>query len=566
MAVKQINYTSGKIAQYGNGSNTTSSLSSTMQLLGIPYQFLPTVDQRVPGVSKTIGRKYIENILLNAPILTIIPGKPKYLPGAKDKTSVTNAFIDATNGNFKAIKTLIGTASEDELKLYDFQPGFVDYYQYVNILCRSAAGFLDLSSGTGYKINNKDVDFTSFDWKNYRWNGKAYKSTTGSIVKSAGNAIGNSKASKLIQDALTDAKKAVKAAAKASAKEQKEYEKSLTKKERKKLKQTLAKEEKQKALFSESGINFFDEDVNIDTDLLDSCETAMARKNYIQFYVDSDSAAMSHSVSNNTQQSVFKQTLDSASGTTRDLGFLMDSGGVDTESIQALGDKALSVIQEGLGGAVGNVNQGAGSLVSRLLSSGKAVIRGENVMMPDIWSGCDMSQSHTITAHYKAPYGNKLCMYTDVIVPMMHWVALAYPRATTTNSYGSPFLVKAYMPGAWTVNLGCVTQLEIKMDVTDGNVNSDGLYTEVDVTATITDLYSDMAMTPANNPLLFLNNTSLVNFLGTTCGLNLIQSQLKEKASMIWNNTVSNIKDTPSNVMDNITQSIDNIIMNFTGL
>ena len=122
------------------------------------------------------------------------------------------------------------------------------------------------------------------------------------------------------------------------------------------------------------------------------------------------------------------------------------------------------------------------------------------------------------------------------------------------------------MPGAWTVNLGCVTQLEIKMDVADGNVNSDGLYTEVDITATITDLYSDMAMTPANNPLLFLNNTSLVNFLGTTCGLNLIQSQLKEKVSMIWNNTVANVKDTPSNIMDNITQSIDNVIMSFTGL
>ena len=568
MAVKQINYTNGKIAHYGNGTGASDSLSSTMQLLGIPYQFLPSVDQRVPGISKNIGRKYIENILLNAPILTIIPGKPKYLPGAKDKTSVTNAFIDATNGNFKAIKSLIGSSSPDELKLYDFQPGFVDYYQYVNVLCRSAAGFLDLGSGTGYKINNADVDFTSFDWKNYRWNGKAYKSTTGSLVHSATSTLGSklSKTGKLVKNALTNANKAVKAQAKADAKAQKEAEKHMTKKEKKKLKQALAKEAAQKAKFTESGINFFDDDVNIDTDLLDACETAMSRKNYIQFYVDSDSASMSHSVSNNTQQSVFKQTLDGASGSSRDLAFLADSGGVDSESIQALGDKALSAISEGLGGALGNVNQGAGSLVQRLLSSGKAVVRGENVMMPDIWSGCDMSQSHTITAHYKAPYGNKLCMYTDVIVPMMHWVALAYPRATTTNSYGSPFLVKAYMPGAWTVNLGCITQLEIKMDVTDGNVNSDGLYTEVDITATITDLYSDMAMTPANNPLLFLNNTSLVNFLGTTCGLNLIQSQLKEKASLIWNNTISNIKDTPSNVMDNITQNIDNIIMNFTGL
>jgi hypothetical protein len=154
----------------------------------------------------------------------------------------------------------------------------------------------------------------------------------------------------------------------------------------------------------------------------------------------------------------------------------------------------------------------------------------------------------------------------EVIVPMMHWIALAYPRATTANSYGSPFLVKAYMPGAWTVNLGIIDNLSIKMDVSDGNVNSDGLYCECDVTASITDLYSDVAMTPANNPILFMNNTSLVDFLATACGLNLIQSQLKTKASMLWNNTISNIKDTPSNVIGKVTEAMDEAIFSFLGL
>ena len=166
---KQVKKTTGQISSYGSATGSKESLNVTMQLFGIPYQFLDTCDQRVPGVSNSIGRKYIENIMTNAPILTIIPGKPKYLPGAKDKVSVTNAFIDATNGNFKSIKTLMADATEDDLKLYDFQPGFVDYYQYVNILCRSCAGFLDLGSKTGYKINGSDVDFKSFDWKNYRW-------------------------------------------------------------------------------------------------------------------------------------------------------------------------------------------------------------------------------------------------------------------------------------------------------------------------------------------------------------------------------------------------------------
>jgi hypothetical protein len=104
------------------------------------------------------------------------------------------------------------------------------------------------------------------------------------------------------------------------------------------------------------------------------------------------------------------------------------------------------------------------------------------------------------------------------------------------------------------------------MDVSDGNVNSDGLYCECDITATITDLYSDMAMTPANNPLLFLNNSSLVEFLATSCGLNLIESQLKTKAATLWNNTVSNVIDTPSNVMGKVTEAMDSVIFSFLGL
>ena len=562
---KQVKKTTGQISSYGSATGSKESLNVTMQLFGIPYQFLDTCDQRVPGVSNSIGRKYIENIMTNAPILTIIPGKPKYLPGAKDKVSVTNAFIDATNGNFKSIKTLMADATEDDLKLYDFQPGFVDYYQYVNILCRSCAGFLDLGSKTGYKINGSDVDFKSFDWKNYRWNGKKYKSTSGSLVNKAYSSF-KTTTTNFIKSAYSyGVKKLTKKEKTAMNKEIKKNNTSL-KKEKSKYLEELSDTKDKNADFTGNGVDFFDVDVNMDPDLLDSCETAMQRKNYIQFYVDPDSAGMSYGVSNNTQQSIFKQGLDQASSSVRDIAFLADSGGADSESLQKLGDQALEQLSNGLGGAISNVNQTAGSIVSRLLSSGKAVVRGENIMMPDIWSGCDMSQSHTVTCHYKAPYGNKLCFYTDCVVPMMHWVALAYPRATTANSYGSPFLVKAYMSGSWTVNLGIVSQLEIKMDVTDGNVNSDGLYTEIDVTATITDLYSDMSMTPANNPMLFLNNSSLVNFLGTTCGLNLINSQLKEKVSMIWNNTVSNIKDTPSNVMDNITQGIDDILMKFTGL
>ena len=56
-------------------------INVTMKLFGMPYQFPESVDPRVPTVSSDIGLKFAENIVLEAPILTLIPGKPIYLPG-----------------------------------------------------------------------------------------------------------------------------------------------------------------------------------------------------------------------------------------------------------------------------------------------------------------------------------------------------------------------------------------------------------------------------------------------------------------------------------------------------
>ena len=63
----------------------------TMNLFGIPYQFPAAVDPRVSNISSTIGKKYTENIMLEAPICTIIPGEPTYLPGKSTTKKITSA-------------------------------------------------------------------------------------------------------------------------------------------------------------------------------------------------------------------------------------------------------------------------------------------------------------------------------------------------------------------------------------------------------------------------------------------------------------------------------------------
>lgn len=515
--------TTGNVATYATDGITENNLNITMQLFGIPYQFLPSVDQRVPGVSNKIGRKFVDNIITDSAIVTIIPGEPRYLPGVSDKSAYTNALISAANGSFSELKNLTSNSTED-LRLYDFQSAYIKYYQYVNILCRSCAGYLELDKDTGYQINGEPVpNFLNYDWKNYRWNGRNYSSIARNVVQSGWNSV--------LSAIMTAGSSLVKGVGKNS-----------------------------------TTIDMTQSDVlNKSNDDLDSTENVLRSMNYIQFYCESDDSRGGESLSNNTQQSAFKQMLDSGSSAMKDVAFLANSGGIDTTSLSQLGEAANTEMEKLLG-SDGTVNTNVGSIVSRLLSAGKSVIKGENFMMPDIYGSSDNSKSYSINLKFKAMYGNRLSLYTDVIVPLMHIIALAYPRATTANTYTSPPLVKVYQKGAWTCNLGIISGIEITKNDVPESWNVDGLSTEVSVSISIADLYSDMALTPGNNPILFANNSSLVEYLGTTCGLDLVDPQLTTKVSNIWNNAVSLVQDIPKTAMGTVTESFDRVISAFNGL
>ena len=184
--------------------------------------------------------------------------------------------------------------------------------------------------------------------------------------------------------------------------------------------------------------------------------------------------------------------------------------------------------------------------------------------MPDIYSSSSYTKSYTITIQLKAIYGNKYSIYMDVLVPLSHILSLVLPKATSANTFSAPMLVKCFMPGKFTCNMGIVTSCSITKNQDFRNV--DGLCQEMEVQLSITDLYSDLTMTPASDPVLFCNNTSLVEYLAINCGLDLIDSQFTTKASLIWNNLKNSVTDIPDNVVSSITEEMDSLIYKFTGL
>lgn len=493
---------------------SNKSLSNlTMRLFGIPYQFPSAVDPRVSTISSSIGKKFTENIMLEAPVCTIIPGEPTYLPGSSKTKKITtaSAFIEAQSGNFSALKQLIGDNSTKNMRLYDFKNNYTEYMKYVNVLCRTGAVFLDLDD----KINvgSTEYSFQRYDWKNYRWNTEANQSLP--------------KRTKTVVNKLT---------------------KKKTKKTTYVSENTKNSSSKQFLMETGSGKE-------------GTLSQVLTNYNYVQFYIDAD-VSPNENLSNSTSESSMKSVLDTGSSTMKEVAFWANSGGIDTKTLETFTSESTAALQSGVNSIIGN-NTLSGVL-SRIVNLGGDVLKGNNIIIPDIYQNSQYSKSYSITVHLKSPYGSVLGYYLDIFVPMMHLLALAMPKQESTNSFSSPFLIKAYVEGVFSCNLGIVDSIQINK--VGESWSSSGLPTEVDVTLSITDLYSDLTMTPSSSPKQFINNSSLIEYIATNCGMTLTSPNFTKKYSNIINTVVSSFTDIPDTLKSTVEESVYSLISSVTSL
>ena len=174
-----------------------------------------------------------------------------------------------------------------------------------------------------------------------------------------------------------------------------------------------------------------------------------------------------------------------------------------------------------------------------------------------LYQSSERESGHSVTIHLKTPYGSKLAYYLDIFVPLMHLMALVMPKQTSSNSYNSPFIVKAYMEGSWTSNLAICRTISVQRAPESRSI--DGLPNEVDVTLDIQDLYSDLTMTRGGvgkNAAQFINNASLVDFIATNCGMSLTKPNYELKWNALMNSVVNGFTDVPATIGQNIDEVV----------
>ena len=153
------------------------------------------------------------------------------------------------------------------------------------------------------------------------------------------------------------------------------------------------------------------------------------------------------------------------------------------------------------------------------------------VDIPKMWeqSTANLPKT-TYTVQLISPYGNPISQMMNLYIPLCMLLAGGLPIATGKQTHGAPFLVELYDRGRQQTRLGIMDSITVTRGVSNLGFNKDGQALAIDVSFSIADLSSIMAM-PINGKLNLLNirdgtfddETSYTDYMAVLSSLSLDQ-------------------------------------------
>jgi hypothetical protein len=498
----------------------------TTRLFGAPFQLLDSVDHRFPNINTNVGNEYLRNFLLNSPILYIHPGLPRYTGG--DDSEFGKTIMDMFNGNMGGSRLLLGLAkslpfasgSKLQRRMFGFKQTYMEYMSYVNYMCRSAAIYLGLtdvidnSSAHKNQVSGKNgafisqkaagsspkyTPFSEIKWENYRFLG-GYAQSTSERLKDITGALGN-KGKELLSGFFgigTDSQ-------------------------------------------GNSSIVKNDSNIAAFSDLADKNKTINETKDNqltsVAFMVEP--CAFTESISNTTSASIIESTIDGLDqGVGSEIAFITGSN-VDAGVLGQLTSFLGNTVADASSAIAKVVQPVTGGFTTNLFNGALNSLKGQKMIYPDIYRSSQSAMDYEFDVTLTTPYGDPYNYYMNILVPLLHLIALAAPRMVSANSTTSPFLVQAYIPGMCTCQLGIISDMTITKNPTSNHVSVDGFPLTVKVHFTIKELYNSMAISPANDPVSFLFNETLNDYLVNLEGLVPSMATYETKQEALFKNLSS---------------------------
>lgn len=266
---------------------------------------------------------------------------------------------------------------------------------------------------------------------------------------------------------------------------------------------------------------------------------------HINFFLNGNETSISESITNSTSKSpLLSMGLETVSNVAAMINYFAGTSfDINDKSV----DDALNAV---IGSSDG---------LSGLKKLGENFVQGGRLVLPNMVDGAQYGKSISCNMRFISPYGNKLSVFLRCIVPICHIIALALPKQLSDNMYTYPFLVRCSQPGHFNVDLGIISSLSINRggnDETSWTV--DTIATEWDVTIEITPLVDNLMITSTSNPLLFVKNEMLLDYLGNLCGFDLYANNLGTKIDLMMAFVLNKFTGIPHAIENKISDTLYN--------
>ena len=275
---------------------------------------------------------------------------------------------------------------------------------------------------------------------------------------------------------------------------------------------------------------------------------------YVKFYADTGTSS-SESFSNGTTESKIAGMVSSGSDLVKELYFLGDF--IDSKSVSSAVDTAKGAVEQ----IVSKISGDTGARLGNLATS---MINGNSILFPEIYANSDYAPSYNLRFNLLSPYGDTESVFLNVWVPFFHLLAMVCPRQVKNqaNSYASPFIIKAFSRGWFNCNMGIVDSLSVEKG-SEWNVN--GLATNLQITMSIKDLYSNMMISKSTEPGSFFANQSLMDYLAINSGLDVSKPHILKDLELMAATILGSIKQVDDLIYDDMIVSVQRIVGKLMG-
>lgn len=190
---------------------------------------------------------------------------------------------------------------------------------------------------------------------------------------------------------------------------------------------------------------------------------------------------------------------------------------------------------------MGFVGRGVAKLgkeaVSGISELGMMINGDGRMMIPEIWASSSYSRSYSVDFKFWSPIGDIVSIFENVYIPYLLLLVLSAPLQSGYNAYVSPFLIKVFSRGLFSIDMGMIESLS----VTRGDGQNDRTIQQfprsIKVSVTVKDLAPVMMLSLGSGAFWKYRraNSSLGEYIATMCNLSLAdRANIAEKWDTYW--------------------------------